>query len=306
MTHRLRQVRGASPRRIGVPAVGQEQPPVDRATRLVGGRVDADADLAVATLPSVPERLAGDPDRGGAELGQAGVIHDPGVRVDRRGHLGGEPLADRPPIPGLWPTNCCSACSLPSASRSAMGWIDLHLPSRSAHPGSTHPSGADRRAATVGTPRWRRRPSACAPGPARPGSSRPDQHAALLDDPATLSRRPTRSGPTRANLTEHYYSSISKGEIRCQDRQCPGLRRAVLLDAGSPLIDKPRYRRAGGAVWRPVEAMRLIRLLGGRLGAVRQRKAYRRRDIPQPRRRACAAHHRVVEQPSRRILWRSL
>jgi hypothetical protein len=73
----------------------------------------------------------------------------------------------------------------------------------------------------------------------------------------------------------------------------------------SPLIDKPRYRRAGGAVWRPVEAMRRIRLLGGRLGAVRQRRAYRRRDIPPPRRRACAAHHRVVEQPSG-ILWKSL
>jgi hypothetical protein len=30
---------------------------------------------------------------------------------------------------GLWLTNCCSACSLPSASREAMGWIDLRLPS---------------------------------------------------------------------------------------------------------------------------------------------------------------------------------
>jgi hypothetical protein len=30
---------------------------------------------------------------------------------------------------GLWLTNCCSACSSPSGSRSAMGWTDLRLPS---------------------------------------------------------------------------------------------------------------------------------------------------------------------------------
>ena len=29
----------------------------------------------------------------------------------------------------LWLMNCCSACSLPSGSRSATGWIDLRLPS---------------------------------------------------------------------------------------------------------------------------------------------------------------------------------
>ena len=140
----------------------------------------------------------------------------------------------------------------------------------------------------------------------RPCRSRPQGGPSLRrgPEPPASSRKgtsreasPLRSGTLLVDL---------EGEIRCQGRQCPGLRRAFLLDAGSPLIDKPRYRRAGGAVWRPVEAMRLIRLLGGRLGAVRQRKAYRRRDIPQPRRRACAAHHRVVEQPSRRILWKSL
>jgi hypothetical protein len=30
---------------------------------------------------------------------------------------------------GLWLTNCCSACSLPSGWRSAIGWIDLRFPS---------------------------------------------------------------------------------------------------------------------------------------------------------------------------------
>jgi hypothetical protein len=40
-------------------------------------------------------------------------------------------------------------------------------------------------------------------------------------------------------------------------------------------MDEPRYRRVGGAQYGdPVEVMRLIRLLGGRLGAVRQRKVY--------------------------------
>ena len=100
MAHRLRQVRGAAPRCIGVPALGQKQPPVDRATRLVGGRMDAHANLAVGHLAEGARALAGNPDRGGAELGEAGVIHNPSVRVDRRCHLGGEPLADRPPVPG--------------------------------------------------------------------------------------------------------------------------------------------------------------------------------------------------------------
>ena len=30
---------------------------------------------------------------------------------------------------GLWLRNCCRACSLPSGSPSAMGWIDWRLPS---------------------------------------------------------------------------------------------------------------------------------------------------------------------------------
>jgi hypothetical protein len=100
MTHRRRQVPGASPRSIGVPALGQEQPPVDRAARLIGGRMDAHANLAVGHLAERARVLPGDPDRGGAELGEAGVIHDPSVRVDRRRHQGGKPPADRPPVPG--------------------------------------------------------------------------------------------------------------------------------------------------------------------------------------------------------------
>jgi hypothetical protein len=62
--------------------------------------MDAHPDLAVGDLAEGARVLAGDPDRGSAVLGEAGVVHDPGVRVDRRRQLGGEPLADRPPVPG--------------------------------------------------------------------------------------------------------------------------------------------------------------------------------------------------------------
>jgi hypothetical protein len=62
--------------------------------------VDAHPDLTVGDLTQRARVLPGDPDRGVAVLGEAGVIYDPGVRVDRRRHLGGQPLADRPPVPG--------------------------------------------------------------------------------------------------------------------------------------------------------------------------------------------------------------
>jgi hypothetical protein len=100
MVHCLGHVRGTAPRSILVPALGQKQPPVQRAAGLIGRRVEAHANLAVGHLAQGTRVLAGDPDQGAAELRQAGVIHDPSVRVDRRRHLSGEPLADRPPVPG--------------------------------------------------------------------------------------------------------------------------------------------------------------------------------------------------------------
>jgi hypothetical protein len=56
---------------------------------------------------------------------------------------------------------------------------------------------------------------------------------------------PSRSGTLLVDLER---------QDRRQDRRCPGLRRAVLLGTGSPLMDEPRYRRVGGAQYGdPVE-----------------------------------------------------
>ena len=100
MTHPLGHMGSASPRLVGVPALGQEQPPVDRAARLIGGGMHRDPDLAVGHLAQGARVLPGDPDRRVAVLGKAGVIDNPGVRIDHRRHLLREPLADRPPVPG--------------------------------------------------------------------------------------------------------------------------------------------------------------------------------------------------------------
>jgi hypothetical protein len=101
-------------------------------------------------------------------------------------------------------TNCCSACSLPSASRSAMGWSTCACRPASAHAARPHPSGADRHAPTAGTRPRQTRPGACAPGPARPGHR--VQTSTL---PSSTTRRhcqrdPPAADPPTAHLTEHY------------------------------------------------------------------------------------------------------
>jgi hypothetical protein len=100
MPNLLGHMTGRPPLGIGIPALGQKQPPVDRAARLIGGGMDRDPDLAVGHLAQGARVLAGDPDRGGAVLGEAGIIDNPGVWIQHRRHLLRQPLADRPPVPG--------------------------------------------------------------------------------------------------------------------------------------------------------------------------------------------------------------
>jgi len=100
MPNLLGHMTGRPPLGIGIPALGQEQPPVDRAARLIGSGMDRDPDLAVGHLAQGARVLPGDPDRGGAVLGEAGVVDHPGVRIQHRRHLLRQPLADRPPVPG--------------------------------------------------------------------------------------------------------------------------------------------------------------------------------------------------------------
>jgi hypothetical protein len=91
--------------------------------------MDAHANLAVGHLAEGARVLAGNPDRGVAELGEAGVIHNPSVRVDHRCHLGGEPLADRPPVPGALADELLQRLLVAVGEALGHGWIDLRLPS---------------------------------------------------------------------------------------------------------------------------------------------------------------------------------
>ena len=64
-----------------VPGLGQMQRPVQRRGRGVGGGVHADRDLAVRDLAQGARVLPGHSRRGGAVLGEAGVVDNPGVRA---------------------------------------------------------------------------------------------------------------------------------------------------------------------------------------------------------------------------------
>jgi site-specific DNA recombinase len=75
----LGQVAGGTPLGHGVlvPALRQEQPPVQRAGGLLGDRVDRHPQLAVGGLAQRARVLALHPHRAAAVLGEAGVVHHP-------------------------------------------------------------------------------------------------------------------------------------------------------------------------------------------------------------------------------------
>jgi hypothetical protein len=77
VAHPLGQVRGVSPRLILIPALGgnSRQSIGQLAWSVAAWMLTPTRQLA--TLPRVPRVLAGDPDRGGGILGEAGVIDDP-------------------------------------------------------------------------------------------------------------------------------------------------------------------------------------------------------------------------------------
>jgi len=127
----------AAPLGVALPGLGEEQPPVQRAAGLVGGRVHAHADLAVGHLAKRPAVLRRDRHQVAAELREAGVIDHPRGRPDRGGHPLGEAAADRHRAPGRLVTELLQrllqriGLGSPRASRAAMGWMDLRLPSNS-------------------------------------------------------------------------------------------------------------------------------------------------------------------------------
>ena len=101
MPHVLGQVAGRPPRAHGgrIPGLGHKQPPVQRAAGLLGDRVDRHPELAVGRLAQRARVLALYPHRVVAVFGKAGVIHRPRDRLQRTDQPGGQPPADRPPIP---------------------------------------------------------------------------------------------------------------------------------------------------------------------------------------------------------------
>jgi hypothetical protein len=112
-------VRRAAPLGVGIPAFGQEQPPVDRAGGLVGGGVTDTPTWQLATFPSAPQYCGATPTDQRPNLGKAvsSITHATGPMAAvtrwasrRRTGTGSQ---------GDWLTNCCSACS--SAYASAWG-----------------------------------------------------------------------------------------------------------------------------------------------------------------------------------------
>jgi len=97
--HPLRQVTGRPPLSVVVPALGQEQPPVQRAAGLLGDGVDRHPQLAVGRLAQRAAVLALHPHRVLPVLGEAGVIHRPCRRLQRLDQLLGQSATDRPPVP---------------------------------------------------------------------------------------------------------------------------------------------------------------------------------------------------------------
>jgi hypothetical protein len=97
----LGQLAGRPPLGHGgiVPALGQEQPPVERTRGLLGHGVDRHAKLAVGDLPERARVLALHPHRPAAVFGEAGVVHRPGDRVKGIYQAFGQAAADRPPVP---------------------------------------------------------------------------------------------------------------------------------------------------------------------------------------------------------------
>lgn len=112
-----------------IPGLGQEQPPVHRGGGPVGDRVHADPDLALAPLAQRPQYIRATPGDAVPSLGNpvssiasaSGSTKSPAHTANRR-------------RTSTWSqvevvTNCWS-CWWSTPSRSAMGCIDLRLPSR--------------------------------------------------------------------------------------------------------------------------------------------------------------------------------
>ena len=78
-----------------VPRLGQEQPPIQRARRLIGDRMDRDADLHVPDLPQRSRVLPRHARRSRPVLDESGVVDNPRLRPDQRHRLAGELAADR-------------------------------------------------------------------------------------------------------------------------------------------------------------------------------------------------------------------
>jgi hypothetical protein len=123
--------------------------------------------LAVGPLAQRARVLALHPDRAATVLGEAGVVHHPGGRLQRRAHHLGQPPADRPPVPRAGRDEVCSAWSWTSPSRAAIGPIDLRRPPAAARAASTARGRADRRAAATPTGHRRRHPGVGGFWPAR-------------------------------------------------------------------------------------------------------------------------------------------
>ncbi len=101
MAHPVRQVTGSPPlpHPLVVPALGQEQPPIQRAAGLLGDGVDRHPELAVADLAERARVLTLHPHRAVTVLGEAGVVHRPRRRFQLADQPLGQAATDRPPVP---------------------------------------------------------------------------------------------------------------------------------------------------------------------------------------------------------------